>query len=86
MGSMAENDPYTLSSSIPLTEFLVPHSSRAGTIPCPELRQILFKWRIQPVELEQQTLITEYQNPEPIQDIQRCPTVAIVLFPYHEFL
>jgi len=66
--------------------FLLYPTNGPQTAPVPAIRVPLFKWRAHLSERTPDPSFTHLKYPEFTQDTQRCPTVAIVLFPYHEFL
>ena len=65
--------------------FLLPAENRP--IPLVQvIREPLIKWRFVSIEKSLTPFIAGPSYPEIVQDIERCPTVSRVLFPYHEFL
>jgi hypothetical protein len=46
----------------------------------------LFKWKSWPPEYHLYCWSPGRTNPGFVQDITECPAVAVVLYPYHEFL
>lgn len=65
--------------------FLVPVNYQI-TAPVPVIREAFFKWKLFLPEKLLNPFSATGSYPELVQDAWRCPAVAIVLFPYHEFL
>jgi len=83
----ALDGPYSqLNQADPFSSFFIIPDGRNIAPPVPVIREPLFKWKAySPNNLSDPTFgISTY--PEIVQDIWRCPAVAFVLFPYHEFL
>ena len=75
---------YFLKEIIP-GQFLLPAENRP--IPLVQvIREPVIKWRFLNIEKSLTPFIAGPSYPEIVQDIERCPTVSRVLFPYHEFL
>jgi hypothetical protein len=70
----------------PLCNFFLLPESTSQTAPVPVIREPLFKWRSCLSERSVDPFSPVKSYPELVQDIWRCPAVAIVLYPYHEFL
>jgi hypothetical protein len=56
------------------------------TAPAPVIREPFLKWKSFIPERFLNLGLRIKQYPEFVQDLRHCPAVAIVLFPYHEFL
>lgn len=69
-----------------LFEFFILPKSIHECNPGPLTREPFFKWKSHLPENQIAAFITTGRFPEIVQDIWRCPAVAFVLFPYHEFL
>ena len=79
--------PLTIDNhSGPLSDFFLLPDSVLVSASAPLVKEPFFKWKSFLPERSVDTFIATQLYPESIQDICRCPTVAIVLFPYHEFL
>jgi hypothetical protein len=65
--------------------FMVPGGGQQ-TVPAPVIREPFFKWKSFLPERLLNAFSPTPSYPAFIQDMWRCPAVAIVLFPYHEFL
>ena len=58
----------------------------AQKVPVTNIRPLPFQWKLVNIEPDLLPCPPFRTFPEYLQDIWRCPTVAFVLFPYHEFL
>jgi len=75
-----------LTQADPFSDFFLMPNGQSQIVPVPVIREPFLKWKsIQPEHFLDPGSPT-HSNPEYFQDIWRCPTVAVVLFPYHEFL
>lgn len=72
--------------SDPLSEFYILPGGNEHPVPAPVLREPLFKWKSSLSDAQLASFSPGINPPEFVQDIWRCPAVAFVLFPFHEFL
>ncbi|MFA6127234.1 MAG: hypothetical protein WC699_08025 [Bacteroidales bacterium] len=70
----------------PLNDFYILPGNSQPSVPVPVIREPLFKWKtfLPEGSMDLYSQVSGY--PELVQDSWRCPSVSLVLFPYHEFL
>ncbi len=69
-----------------LYDFFLPPPATAQVAPVPIINEPHFKWKPANSARVLTPCAPFRSYPELVQDIWRCPTVAFVLFPFHEFL
>jgi hypothetical protein len=69
-----------------IIDLIQPGSEFAQKVPVTNIRPLPFQWKLVNIENDLLPCPPVRTFPEFLQDIWRCPTVAFVLFPYHEFL
>jgi len=84
-----DQDPTDLSffsQTDPLSDFYLQPENQVQVVPVPVIQHPFSRWNaVQPEKFLDPSAPTS-NHPSYFQDIERCPTVAIVLFPFHEFL
>jgi len=76
---------YTQHSGL-IIDLIQPGTEFGQKVPVTNIRPLTFQWKIVNIETDLLPCPPVRTFPEFVQDIWRCPTVAFVLFPYHEFL
>ncbi len=78
--------PTSFYQADPLYDFYLMPPTTAQVAPVPIINEPHFKWKLADSERVLSPCSPVRSYPEFVQDIWRCPTVAFVLFPFHEFL